>query len=155
MSVMGGWRLVAVAAMALSLTAARAAEGDGWMTDFEAAKKLAAEKNLPILMDFTGSDWCGWCKRLDAEVFSRKAFKDYAKTDLILFVADFPMRKQLDAAVKEQNDKLKAQFGVRGYPTIVLLDAKGNEIARTGYRQGGAEAYVEHLKGLIAAAPAK
>lgn len=126
-----------------------AAEGAGWITDFEAAKKVAAEKKLPILMDFSGSDWCIWCQRLDSEVFTQKAFQDYAKDNLVLFLADFPMRSQQPEELKKQNRKLQSTYRVAGYPTVILVSAQGDELARTGYVRGGPEAYVEHLKGLL------
>jgi len=126
------------------------AAGEGWLTDFEKAKKLAAEKERPILVDFTGSDWCGWCIKLDKEVFSQDEFKKYAKDNLVLFVADFPRRKELPDDVKEQNKKLASKFGVTGLPTIMLLDKNGEKLQQTGYKRGGAEAYVEHLKELLA-----
>jgi len=121
----------------------------GWLTDFEEAKKQAAEKSLPILADFSGSDWCGWCIKLDNEVFSQSAFKDYAAKNLILFLADFPNSKPQTAEVKAQNQALSQQYGVRGFPTVLLLDADGNVLGRTGYESGGAGAYVEHLQSLL------
>lgn len=128
-----------------------AAEPEGWSTDFEQAKKTAAEKKLPILMDFSGSDWCIWCKRLDSEVFSQKAFRDYAKDNLVLFLADFPIGAQQAEELHKQNLKLQSRYRVSSYPTVILVNAQGEETARTGYRKGGAEAYVDHLKGLLAA----
>lgn len=119
-----------------------------WVTSFEAARRQAAERKVPILADFSGSDWCGWCIKLDEEVFSKKAFKDYARENLVLFLADFPRRKPQAAELKEQNRKLSGQYGIEGFPTVLLLDATGKELARTGYRPGGAEGYVTHLKSL-------
>jgi thioredoxin-related protein len=134
---------------------AAAADPEGWSTDFEQAKKTALEKKLPILMDFSGSDWCLWCQRLDSEVFLQKAFKDYAKDNIVLFMADFPMRSKQADELRAQNRKLQSNYRVAGYPTVILVNAQGEETARTGYRKGGAEAYVEHLKELLAAkAPA-
>lgn len=120
-----------------------------WLTDFEQAKEVAAEKNLPILADFSGSDWCGWCIKLDNEVFSKEAFKAYAAENLVLFLADFPRSKEQSDAVKEQNQALAEKYGVRGFPTVLLLDAQGNVLERTGYQRGGPEAYVEHIKELL------
>ncbi len=120
-----------------------------WLTDFEQAKKIAAEKKLPILMDFSGSDWCGWCIKLDKEVFSQKAFKDYAKDNLVLFVADFPRAKKQSADVKAQNQALAQKYSIRGFPTVLILDSNGELIAQTGYQRGGAEKYVEYLKNVI------
>lgn len=122
---------------------------EGWLTDFEAAKKLAAEKNLPILADFSGSDWCGWCIKLDNEVFSQDEFKAYAKDNIVLFLADFPSRKPQPAEIKKQNKALSEKYGIRGFPTVLLLDAEGEVLERTGYQKGGAAAYVEHIKDLL------
>lgn len=139
--------LVLMFALVLSVSPALASEG--WLTDFAAAQAAAKEKNVPILVDFSGSDWCGWCIRLDEEVFSQPEFKSYAADNLVLFMADFPRKKKLDEATVKQNTELRDKFQVRGYPTVVLLDAGGNELARTGYQKGGAAAYVEHLKSLL------
>jgi len=123
--------------------------GEEWLTDFSQAKKAAAEKSLPILADFSGSDWCGWCIKLDKEVFSQKEFKAFAKDHVVLFLADFPREKKQKADVKAQNEQLMQAYGVQGFPTVLLLDAGGKVIARTGYKRGGAGAYVEHLKELL------
>ena len=139
--------LLAICAASLAVGAE---QGGAWLTDFEAAKKAASEKKLPILADFSGSDWCGWCIRLDKEVLSQKEFQDYAKQSLVLFLADFPRKKAQDAKLKEQNAALMKTYKVEGFPTVLLLDASGKVIATTGYEPGGAKAYVEHLKKLLA-----
>lgn len=127
---------------------AKVKQGD-WLENY--AEALAAAKQLkrPVLIDFTGSDWCGWCIRLDREVFSQKAFIKYAKRDLVLLKLDFPQRKKLSEALQKQNRELAKKFGIRGFPTIVIVDAEGKEIARTGYQRGGAKNYVDHLKDLL------
>ena len=123
--------------------------GSAWIIDLEQAKKTAAEKKLPILADFSGSDWCGWCMKLDGEVFSKKEFKEFAKDNLVLFMADFPRAKNQDEKIKMQNAKLMKEYKVEGFPTVLLMDGEGKVFARTGYEPGGAGAYVEHLKKLI------
>ena len=127
---------------------AKVKQGD-WLENY--AEALAAAKQLkrPVLIDFTGSDWCGWCIRLDREVFSQKAFIKYAKRDLVLLKLDFPQRKKLSEALQKQNRELAKKFGIRGFPTIVIVNSEGNEIARTGYRPGGDKKYVKHLKDLL------
>lgn len=124
------------------------AGGEGWQTDWQAARAAAARDGRVILMDFTGSDWCPWCVKLDKEVFSQEAFRTYAAANLVLMEVDFPRRKELPAELKDQNKTLQEQFGVTGFPTIFLVDAQGLPFGRTGYRAGGAEAYVAHLKEL-------
>ena len=142
--------LIGLLITALTAGAAAQAPNHQWLTDFEAAKKTAAEKKLPILADFSGSDWCGWCIKLDKEVFSQKEFKEFARDNLVLFMADFPRAAKQDAKTKQQNAELMKKHAVAGFPTVLLMDAEGKVFARTGYERGGASAYVEHLKKLIA-----
>lgn len=127
----------------------KSAEKTKWLTSFSEAKTQASKRKVPILADFSGSDWCGWCIKLDKEVFSKSAFTDYASKNLVLLMVDFPRKKHQDAALKQQNEKLSTQFGIEGFPTVLLLDSDGNVLARTGYRPGGAEVYVKHLQDLV------
>jgi thioredoxin-related protein len=121
-----------------------------WMHDFEAAKAKAVKEGKPIFINFTGTDWCGWCIKLEKEVFTKKAFQDYAKENLVLVEVDFPKKKEQTAELKAQNKKLDKEYGVEGYPTLYLLDATGKKLTEDiGYREGGPEAYVEHLKSLL------
>jgi len=142
--------LTVLAAVAISTCAFAS---DGWMTDFEKAKALAKAEKKYILIDFSGSDWCGWCIKLDREVFSQDAFQSYAKDHLVLVLADSPRDKSKQSGeLQKQNDQLIKEFKVRGFPTVFILDSDGKIIAKTGYQDGGAEAYVEHIKKLIAEA---
>ncbi|MFP4157104.1 MAG: thioredoxin family protein [Opitutales bacterium] len=143
--------LLALFFFAANTNQASGAEGSAdWMTDYEAAKETAAAEGKPLLLDFTGSDWCIWCIRLKDEVFTREAFTDYAADELVLVELDFPKGKSQPAELEEQNKALAKKYGIRGFPTIVLLSPEGELIEKTGYRKGGPEAYVEHLKELLA-----
>ncbi|MFP4165833.1 MAG: thioredoxin family protein [Opitutales bacterium] len=124
------------------------AESDAWRTDFEAAKAEAAKEEMPMLLNFTGSDWCHWCQKLDDEVFSQSAFKEYAD-NLVLVKLDFPRNKEQSEEVKQQNRKLAQKYGVQGFPTILVLSPEGELVKKTGYRPDGAEAYVKHLKSIV------
>ena len=106
-----------------------------WLTDFEAAKKQAAEEKKPILMFFTGSDWCHWCKKLHEEVLDKEDFQKFAKDSVILLELDFPNSIPQSEALKKQNKELDEKFDVRGYPTMILVASDGKkEIDRTvGY----------------------
>lgn len=128
-------------------------DDSGWQTDFAAARKLAAEKKLPILADFSGSDWCGWCIKLDKEVFSQDVFRNWAKDNVVLFLADFPRKSVLPEEIKKQNRKLMDKYGVQGFPTVLILDAEGNMLQQTGYVQGGPQVYVDNLKTLLQKTP--
>lgn len=121
----------------------------GWLDNFEQAKKEAKEHKQPIFAFFTGSDWCGWCVKLKKEVLDTKEFQSFAADNMILFEADFPRQKKINDKVKKQNAELQKQYGVRGYPTVFLLDAEGKQVGRTGYKAGGGEAYVKHLQELF------
>ena len=120
-----------------------------WLTKYTDALKYAKKYDRPILINFTGSDWCGWCVKLKKEVFDKKEFKEFAATDVILFEADFPSRKKQTAAIKGQNQKLKEKFGITGYPSIILLNSKGEKITKTGYKEGGPVKYVEMLRKML------
>ncbi|MEA2068662.1 MAG: thioredoxin family protein [Verrucomicrobiota bacterium] len=142
--------MVVVAILVISQLRGRDAEGhEGFDTAMARAK--AGEKCL--FLSFTGSDWCGWCIKLDQEVFSQQAFKDFARDHLVLVTADFPSDKSKQSAdLQRQNKQLAEKFGVRGFPSVFILGPDGNTIVKTGYQAGGAEAYVKHIKKLIAEA---
>jgi len=124
----------------------------GWIEDFEKAKAEAEAFKQPIFAFFTGSDWCGWCKKLKQEVLDTTEFATFAADNLILFEADFPQAKQQSDKVKKQNAELQSKYGVKGYPTVFLLDAEGKSIGKTGYKEGGDKAYITHLTELLSKA---
>ena len=107
-----------------------------WTMDFDAALALAAETGLPLFLNFTGSDWCGWCRLMDKQVFSTGAWQAWARENLVLVWIDFPQDKRLvPEAFRRRNDVLLREFGVGGFPTFILLDADG----KTRLGQTGAE----------------
>lgn len=120
-----------------------------WYTDFSKAKAQSAKSGKPIFAIFTGSDWCGWCIALHNEVLKTKEFNEYAAKELVLFEADFPRSKKISKKTQEQNQGLAQEFGIQGFPTVLILDAKGKVLAQTGYKAGGGAKYVEHIKGLL------
>ena len=132
------------------LTSTMALAADNlWQTDFAAAKAKAAKEHKLLLLDFTGSDWCGWCKKLKKEVFSQKLFQKQAPKDFVLVELDFPQKTKLDEKLTAQNQTLAKAYAISGYPSIILADAKGIELARTGYKAGGPQAYLDHLQGFV------
>jgi thioredoxin-related protein len=145
--------LAAVCAASLGFTSALAG-GEGWTHDFAAAKKQAADEKQDLLIDFTGSDWCSWCIKLNEEVFSRDAFKTGVKDKFVLVELDYPRKPEnvakLSAETKAQNEELQEKYGIQGFPSILLCDAEGKPFAKTGYQPGGPEKYVAHLDELRA-----
>jgi thioredoxin-related protein len=123
-------------ALLLVSFAANALVAADWETDYAKALEKAKSANKRVLLDFSGSDWCGPCIELKKRVFSRPDFNAYADKNLILVEVDFPQRKKQPAALKTQNEKLSKEYGIddKGFPTIVLLDPAGT-VARefTGY----------------------
>ena len=122
------------------------ASGLNWLTDFEKAKAQAREENKKILINFTGSDWCGWCKRLAREVFDKEGFSKFASDELVLLFVDFPRYKAISAGQREVNQKLANHYRIAGFPTILLVDENEKVLLKTGYRAGGYEKYIHHLK---------
>jgi thioredoxin-related protein len=119
-----------------------------WTTDYQAALVQAKAQKKLLLLDFTGSDWCGYCQLLDKEVFTQPAFKDFADKNYIAVTVDFPHQTQLPDDVKKQNDALNDQFKIDGFPTLIVLDADGKELGRqVGYDPGsGPTAVIAKLK---------
>jgi len=120
-----------------------------WLTDYKKAQQEAKTNNKLLLLDFTGSDWCGFCIMLDREVFSKPQFKDYASKNLVLMEVDFPRRKMLSAEVKRQNEELAEHYQIEGFPTIVVLSGDGRKVWRfEGYFTDSPEAFIAELEKL-------
>lgn len=118
----------------------------GWTTSYEEGQQDAKANNKLVLLDFTGSDWCGWCIQLDREVFSKPQFKEYASKNLVLVELDFPKRKPVPDAIKLQNVKLARRYQVQGFPTIIVLNGEGQMVGELGYMEGGPEAFIQALE---------
>ena len=122
-----------------------------WLTDMNVATKLAMTHNKPVLLFFTGSDWCGWCTKLQNEVFKKEEFTKWAHENVILVELDFPKRKQLDEALKSQNYGIQNALKVSGYPTIWFVNPEikpDNTInlkplGSSGYVAGGPQKWIE------------
>ena len=142
-------RFLAVVALCLSALSLSAADAV-WLTDLDEGIKVAKAEKKAILVDFTGSDWCGWCIRLKKEVFDQKEFA-VATKDFVLVELDYPQKKKQPAEEKAKNKALAEKFGIEGFPTILLLDANGEPFAQTGYEAGGAVKYLAHLAELLKA----
>ena len=144
-------RLRSIAALSLALAALFCVESraSGWETDFARASADAKRAGSYLLLDFSGSDWCGWCIKLDKEVFSKSDFKEFAQQKLVCVLVDFPRKKRLTTKIKEQNAELAEKYRVHGYPTVILLSPGGELVGKTGYRKGGAKSYVDYLKEMI------
>lgn len=104
-----------------------------WHHKFEDAKAASAESGKPILANFTGSDWCGWCVKLKKDVFRTDEFEQWARDNVILLELDYPKNASQTAEIRQQNMELKARYRINGYPTVLLLASNGDPIGRLGY----------------------
>ena len=121
--------------------------GDTWYDDFDAATEVAKKEGKDLFVDFTGSDWCGWCVRLHDEVFGFEDFLTAVQKDFVLVALDYPRGDEAKAKVPnpERNDELSEKYNIQGFPTVLLMNADGEVFASTGYRQGGVEPYLAHV----------
>src|SRR5262245_28562940 len=110
--------------------AAPQTEKISWFSDWEQAKAQAKAESKPIFMYFTGSDWCPWCKRMDAEIISKGEFAASLGQKFIFMKVDFPRKEKLDPAVQKQNNELKSTYEVSGFPTVIILDANLNKLGK-------------------------
>lgn len=128
---------------------AAAAAPEGWTDDFAAARKAAAKSEKPMAVLFTGSDWCPWCVRLADEILLKRDFREAASNDFVFVYLDYPSNESLQTpARRAANRALLDKYGVRGFPTILVMNAKGEVLGKTGYRRTSAKEYAEHLRSL-------
>lgn len=120
-----------------------------WHTNFQDALRLSQSTSRPIVLFFTGTDWCTWCNKLERESLDTADFVQATKDKLIFVKLDFPMKTKLDPDTTKQNQELQKKFSIRGYPTLILLDPKQQQIGVTGYRVGGGKQYADHLLRMV------
>ena len=126
-----------------------AADSLNWLGSYPDALVAAKAEHKPVLVDFTGSDWCIWCVRLDKEIFSKPEFAAWAKDNAVLLKLDFPRNLPQSQTVKQANAELADKYKIQGFPTILILDETGKEKVRTGYKHLSAADYVKHLDSLL------
>ena len=135
-------------AIGLTLISITASAESNWITDYKKAQEDAKAGKKLMLLEFTGSDWCGWCMKLDKEVFSTPEFQNYASRNLILVKVDFPRRRPQTEALKDQNEQLAQKYGIQGFPTIIVLNGQGEKVGELGYTDGGPSPFLAKLETL-------
>ena len=127
-----------------------------WETDINKAISVSNKSKKPMLLFFTGSDWCGWCIRLQKEVLLTPEFAKWAKDNVVLVELDFPRRTPQSEEIKNQNNGMQQAFGIQGFPTIYFATAKIKEgkpsftgIGSTGYVAGGPTAWLAVADGIL------
>ncbi|MAO01996.1 MAG: thioredoxin family protein [Flavobacteriales bacterium] len=149
-------KILAIILIALSFNAFSQENKLTWHTNVDKAIKLSVKEKKPLFFFFTGSDWCGWCIRLQKEVFFKPEFKSWASKNLILVELDFPKRKKLEPELQKQNQQLAQMFQVRGYPSgwfVIPEISEGktnfNRLGSQGYVRGGVNAWIEGAKNIL------
>ena len=124
-------------------------ENLNWQTNLEEAVAQAKKENKAVLVNFTGSDWCKWCMKLNDEVFTQDEFENYAEKNLVLVRLDFPRSIPQSSETKLYNNTLAQRYGIQGFPTILVINNQGQMVAKTGYQPGGAANYVNHIQSFL------
>ena len=127
-----------------------------WYNNLDKAIEISNQTKKPMLLFFTGSDWCGWCHRLQDEVFKLPAFATWAKANVVLVEVDFPRLKQLAPEIQNQNNHLQQEFGIQGYPTVWFVNATKTDgkiayerLGQTGYVAGGPSVWLGVADGFL------
>ena len=127
-----------------------------WHTDMSKATDISIKENKPMFLFFTGSDWCGWCIRLQKEVLKTPEFAKWAKENVVLVELDYPRKQYQSEEIRRQNAELQQAFGVQGYPTVffakgVTKNGKINfeGLGSTGYVAGGPSAWLAVANGFL------
>ena len=135
-------------ALGLTVIGITASAASNWVTDYKKAQEDAKAGKKLMLLEFTGSDWCGWCMKLDKEVFSTPEFQNFASKNLVLVKLDFPRSKPQTEALKKQNEQLAQKYGIQGFPTIIVLNGRGEKVGEFGYMEGGPSPFLAKLETL-------
>jgi len=138
---------------ALAALPARSQDSADWYTDADQAQEAARRDNKFVLLDFTGSDWCVWCRRLKEEVFDQPEFARFAEQHLVLVEVDFPRHTALSQPQQDANNLLREKYHIRGYPTVILLGPDGREVGQTGYMEGGPRVFDAEVSRLLKLGP--
>lgn len=127
-----------------------------WNNNLKNAIEVSKKTKKPLLLFFTGSDWCGWCIRLQKEVFKTSEFVKWANENVVLVELDFPRRTVLAPEITEQNNQLQQFFAVQGYPTVWFINATENDgkinidkLGSTGYLAGGPKVWLDTANGIL------
>lgn len=120
-----------------------------WHTNYEAAISSAKESCKPLLLFVTGSDWCGWCMKLEQEVLETEEFYNQAADRFVFMKVDFPLYKTIAKEIVAQNKALQSRYHIHNFPTIILLDSNQQQIGQTGYQPCSAKCYAQHLIGMV------
>lgn len=117
-----------------------------WMTDYKAAVVKAKAENKPLFLLFEGSDWCSYCIKMNNQIIETPEFQQALADKLVFVMLDFPKKDKQDEEIKKQNKRLLEEYGVKGFPTVILVDPNLQKIAQMQYQQGGGALYAKKVQ---------
>ena len=123
-----------------------------WTDDIDGAFKASAKSGKPVFIDFTGSDWCGWCKLADENIFSTPAWAEFAD-EVVCLKVDFPRNGRPDVMTMGKREELAKAFGVEGFPTLVLASADRKMLAQFSAGRKGAAEFISEVRKALSAKP--
>ncbi len=142
-------KLTTFLAILLIAGSASALDIYNWDTDLEAAQAVAEAEGMDLFVYFAGSDWCGWCDRFHKEILTTSRFESYLDENFVPVLIDFPRGIEQSEELKAANEVLARRMGVQGFPTIILMDAEGDELGRLGYLPGGPNNYIAEVRTIM------
>lgn len=145
----GPAKWTATADATLAKSSAPRSHASSWTEDYDAAVAKAKATGMLVLAEFTGSDWCGWCIRLRKEVFETAEFRAWATKKVVLLELDYPMDTPQSEALKAQNKALLKKYGVAGYPTVLFINGKGEQVGQLAYERGGPVPWVAKAQKIL------
>lgn len=116
-----------------------------WQTNFAQASQQAQSSGKPIVMLFTGTDWCYWCKRLERDILQNPEFVNAVNDKFIFVFLDFPRGSPQNPTLSAQNEQLANKFNVNSFPTIIILDSKGQFLSKPTYDRENPRSLADQL----------
>jgi len=144
--------LISILVIVTSLLMSQEIESVKWYTNIDTVKTIAKAQNKIILMDFTGSDWCANCIRLERTLFTTEEFAKYANENLVLLKLDFPSKKKntLSSEQVKHNEQLAEKYNKAGaFPTVLFLDADEKVLGKLKQPQNSVDDYIKSIKATL------
>ena len=120
-----------------------------WETNLDEALSQAKEQDKLVFLYFAGTDWCPWCMRFDREILDTGPFRRFAKSNFIPTLIDFPRTYEIPEEQQAYNQALAHEYGVTGFPTVLIINAEGEVIHTGSFEEGGSRRYINNLRRII------
>lgn len=135
--------------MALSCFSIGYAAHIDWKTDYQEALQQSSSTGKPVLLFFTGSDWCPYCIKLDREVMETDEFAQLVGNRFIFVMVDDPQNKSLPPDQYASVKRLQQKYDIQGLPAVIIIDSTERKLGSTGYKPGGPKPYAKSLLNMV------